>query len=303
MKKKSSAEAELFCIRSPLFTHIIDKEGRCVNRTVGIVILLLAVLGIAMYINAQRQEGPQWQDGTYVGRSSPDERGYFGEIELMVNDGKIAEAEYEEMDQQGARKDEDYPYQLGPQSHDELENRLVESQNPDEVDSISGATQTHGRFVEASRDALRKAETGDQTRPPAIQPPVTPMPTEMQDDETTDSEWRDGTYTARTDTDQNGYYGEIELVIRDARIAEVTYDEKDQEGTPKGEDYAYPLGPESEDRYEEQLLATQDPEQVDNITGATQTWERFKETVRDALEQAQGQGETQPQTEQQSQVP
>jgi len=274
-----------------------------VNRTVGIVILLLAVLGIAMYINAQRQEGPQWQDGTYVGRSSPDERGYFGEIELMVNDGKIAEAEYEEMDQQGARKDENYPYQLGPQSHDELENRLVESQNPDEVDSISGATQTHGRFVEASRDALRKAETGDQTRPPAIQPPVTPMPTEMPDDETTDSEWRDGTYTARTDTDQNGYYGEIELVIRDARIAEVTYDEKDQEGTPKGEDYAYPLGPESEDRYEEQLLATQDPEQVDNITGATQTWERFKETVRDALEQAQGQGETQPQTEQQSQVP
>ncbi|MCK9526658.1 MAG: FMN-binding protein [Limnochordia bacterium] len=273
------------------------------NRTVGIVILLLAVLGIAMYINAQRQEGPQWQDGTYVGRSSPDERGYFGEIELMVNDGKIAEAEYEEMDQQGARKDENYPYQLGPQSHDELENRLVESQNPDEVDSISGATQTHGRFVEASRDALRKAETGDQTRPPAIQPPVTPMPTEMPDDETTDSEWRDGTYTARTDTDQNGYYGEIELVIRDARIAEVTYDEKDQEGTPKGEDYAYPLGPESEDRYEEQLLATQDPEQVDNITGATQTWERFKETVRDALEQAQGQGETQPQTEQQSQVP
>ncbi len=269
------------------------------NRTVGIVILLLAVLGIAMYINAQRQEGPEWQDGTYVGRSSPDERGYFGEIELVVNDGKIAEAEYEEMDQQGKRKGEDYPYQLGPQSHDEYESRLVETQNPDEVDSISGATQTHDRFVEATRDALTKAETGDQSRPPAIQPPAPPMPTETQDDEQADGELRDGTYTAKTEMDAHGYYGEIELVIRDARIAEVSYDEKDQEGTPKGEDYPYPLGPESEDRFEEQLLETQDPEQVDNITGATQTWERFKQTAKDALEQAQGptRSQNQPQTQ------
>ncbi|HBN97085.1 MAG TPA: hypothetical protein DDZ66_12365 [Firmicutes bacterium] len=271
------------------------------NRTVGIVILLLVVLGIAMYINAQRQEGPAWQDGTYVGRSSPDERGYFGEIELVVTDGKIAEAEYEEMDQEGNVKDENYPYQLGPQSHDDFENRLVKAQNPDDVDNISGATQTHDRFVEATRDALRKAEKGDQSRPPAIKPPAPPMPTETGDNEerTDNKEWRDGTYTARTDTDDYGYYGEMEIVIRDARIAEVNYDEKDQEGTPKGEDYPYPLGPESEDRYEEQLLETQDPEQVDKITGATQTWERFKETAMDALKQAQDQRQTQPQTQSQ----
>ena len=84
------------------------------NRTIGIVILLLVVLGVAIYINAQRQEGSQWQDGTYVGRSSPDERGYFGEIELKVADGKITEAEYEEMDQQGNRKDENYPIHWVP---------------------------------------------------------------------------------------------------------------------------------------------------------------------------------------------
>jgi major membrane immunogen (membrane-anchored lipoprotein) len=274
-----------------------------VNRTVGIVILLLVVLGIAMYINAQRKEGPMWQDGTYVGRSSPDQRGYFGEIELVIKDGKITEAQYEEMDQQGNRKGEDYPYPLGPQSHDEFEKRLVDSQTPDEVDNISGATQTHDRFVEAARDALRKAEEGDQSRPPAIQPPAPPMPTETPSDDQTASEWRDGTYTARTDTDDHGYYGEIELVIRDARIAEVTYDEKDQQGNPKGENYPYPLGPESEDKYEEQLLETQDPEQVDKITGATQTWERFKETAMDALKQAQTQSpmqnpmQNQPQTE------
>ncbi|NMB21185.1 MAG: FMN-binding protein [Firmicutes bacterium] len=271
------------------------------NRTVGIVILLLVVLGIAMYINAQRKEGPGWQDGTYVGRSSPDERGYFGEIELMVKDGKITEANYEEMDQQGKMKDENYPYQLGPQSHDEFEQRLVKAQDPDGVDNISGATQTHDRFVEASRDALRKAEAGDQSRPPAIQPIQPQMPSTPQDDANMEAEWKDGTYTAKTDTDEHGYYGEIELVIRDARIAEVTYDEKDQEGNPKGENYPYPLGPESEDRYEEQLIEMQDPEKVDNITGATQTWERFKKTAKDALEQAQS--ASRPPTDLQNQVP
>ena len=270
------------------------------NRTIGIVILLLVVLGVAIYINAQRQQGPNWQDGTYVGRSSPDERGYFGEIELVIADGRITKAEYEEMDQQGKRKDEDYPYQLGPGSHNEYEDRLIEKQSADEVDSISGATQTHGRFVEAARDALRKAEQGDQSRPPAIQPPAPPMPTEEKDQGRTgtgQAEWRDGTYTAKTETDDYGYYGEIELVIRDARIAEVSYDEKDQDGTPKGENYPYPLGPESEDKYEEQLLETQDPEQVDNITGATQTWERFKQTAMDALKQAQGGGQGRGQTQ------
>ncbi|MGI5998138.1 MAG: hypothetical protein ACOX89_05695, partial [Lutispora sp.] len=53
-----------------------------------------------------------------------------------------------------------------------------------------------------------------------------------------------------------------------------------------GPDYPYPQGPESEDKYEEQLLETQDPEEVEVITGATQTWERFKETAQEALKQA-----------------
>jgi hypothetical protein len=64
-----------------------------VNRTVGLVIVLLVVLGLAIYINAQRQAGPDlagwhlcWPD------PSPDERGWFGEIELVViKDGKITE--------------------------------------------------------------------------------------------------------------------------------------------------------------------------------------------------------------------
>ena len=254
------------------------------NRTVGLVIVLLVILGLAIYINAQRKAGPDWQDGTYVARSEPDERGWFGEIEIVIKDGKITEVNYEERNQEGNRKGADYPYPLGPESHDDYEQRLVDSQNPDEVEAISGATQTRDRFVEAAKEALRKAEEGDQSRPPAIMPQP-PAPT---DREQTDVQWRDGTYTARTEMDDYGYYGEIELVIADGKITEVRYDEKDREGNPKGADYPYPLGPESEDKFEEQLLETQDPEKVELITGATQTWERFKETAKEALRQASG---------------
>ena len=49
------------------------------NRTVGLVIVLLVVLGLAIYINAQRKSGTNWQDGTYVARSDPDERGWVWE--------------------------------------------------------------------------------------------------------------------------------------------------------------------------------------------------------------------------------
>lgn len=274
------------------------------NRTVGIVIVLLVVLGLAIYINAQRQDGPEWQDGMYVGRSQPDERGWFGEIEIRIADGRISEVNYEEMNQQGELKGEDYPYPGGPESHDDYEARLVEQQDPEQVDAISGATQTRDRFVEAAQDALRKAEEGDQSRPAPIQPAVPPVGMEPPGDSggeaDRDDQWQDGTYTARTETDEHGYYGEIEIVIADGEITEVTYDEKDQEGNPKGEDYPYPLGPESEDKFEEQLIETQDPEQVELISGATQTWERFKETARDALEQA-SQGSEQEMEERQAQ--
>ncbi|HPT82660.1 MAG TPA: DUF2292 domain-containing protein [Limnochordia bacterium] len=267
------------------------------NRTVGLVIVLLVILGLAIYINAQRQAGPDWKDGTYVARSEPDERGWFGEIEIVIKDGKITQVNYEELNQEGKRKGADYPYPQGPESHDDYEQRLISAQDPDEVEAISGATQTRDRFVEAAKAALRKAEEGDQSRPPAIMPQP-PAPEEQPP--TQAAQWRDGTYTARTDMDDYGYYGEIELVISGGRITEVRYDEKDREGNPKGENYPYPLGPQSEDRYQEQLLETQDPEKVEVITGATQTWERFKETAREALRQAggeQGPGQMQPQTQ------
>lgn len=255
------------------------------NRTVGIVVVLLVVLGLAIYINAQRQDGMQWEDGTYTAISTPDERGYYGEIELVIAKGKITKVDYEELDREGKPKGADYPYPAGPKSFNEYEKRLIDTQDPEKVDAITGATETHGRFKEAAIEALRKAKNGDQSKPPRPQPP--PQPVTPPQGTTGMKQWKNGTYTAKTEPDNYGYYGEIEIVIADGKIDKVSYDEKDQEGTPKGADYPYPLGPESEDEFEKRLLETQDPEKVDVITGATQTWERFKETATEALKQAE----------------
>ncbi len=254
------------------------------NRTVGIVIVLLVVLGLAIFINAQRKDTMEWQDGTYVARSDPDERGYYGEIEIVIRDGKIAQADYEERDQEGKPKGEDYPYQAGPQSHPKFEDRLIEAQDPDKVEVITGATQTHERFQQAAKRALQKAEEGDQSRPPMPTPMKPETPT--TNDTAASSDWKDGTYTAQTEPDEHGYHGDIEIVVSAGKITQVSYDEKDQEGKPKGEDYPYPLGPESEDEYERRLVGTQDPDKVEVITGATDTWKRFKDAANKALEKA-----------------
>lgn len=257
------------------------------NRTIGIVLVVLVVLGLAIYINAQRQDGMEWKDGTYIAHSKPDDRGYFGEIEVVIAKGKITKVNYEELDQQGKPKGSDYPYPPGPNSHKTYEDRLMQTQDPAKVDVVSGATETHARFKEAATEALRKAKEGDQSKPtrPAVPPSVVPMTPEKQTSET--MKWKDGTYTAKTEPDDYGYYGEIELTVANGKIDKVRYDEKDKEGKPKGPEYPYPQGPESEDKYEQRLLETQDPEKVEVITGATQTWERFKETAKEALKKAQ----------------
>lgn len=256
------------------------------NRTVGIVIVVLVVLGLAIYINAQRREPNEWQDGTYTGRSAPDTRGYYGEIELVIADGKITKAKYWELDREGKPKDESYPYPQALEAFPKYDQGLLKSQDPDKVDVVTGSTESHVRFKEAAKDALDKAARGESGRAPAPPAPA-PSPTPAPPRPETTMQWRDGTYGAKTETDQYGYYGEIELMITNGKITKVTYDEKDSEGKPKGPDYPYPQGPESETKYEERLLQTQDPEKVEVITGATQTWEKFKQTAKEALKKAE----------------
>lgn len=131
------------------------------NKTIASIVALALVLGLAVYMNAQRDVATEWQDGTYVGESEPDDRNQFGRVELTIENNRITNAQYDEFDSDGNMKDEEYPYPLAIEAQPQFEERLVEAQNPEQVDNISGATATWNKFKEAANDALEQAQQGN----------------------------------------------------------------------------------------------------------------------------------------------
>lgn len=121
------------------------------------LLLIAVVIGVAWYLNGQDTAMTDYSDGTYVGESEPDDRGQYGRVELTVEDGKITVVDYTEIGTDGEPKGEDYPYPPLFDAIPELESRLIESQNPEKVDNVSGATGTWNLFKDAANSALTEA--------------------------------------------------------------------------------------------------------------------------------------------------
>lgn len=112
-----------------------------------------------------------YKDGTYTAKSSPDERGAIGEITLTIKEGKITQADYKGIQKDGKVKDVDYGKTNGkienPEFYKKAQQglkgamsygpRLIETQNLDKVDSVSGATLSYKQFTEAGHKALAQA--------------------------------------------------------------------------------------------------------------------------------------------------
>jgi major membrane immunogen (membrane-anchored lipoprotein) len=128
---------------------------------VPIILVLLALVLAAC-------GGGKLKDGSYEGRSTADSRGAYGVVKIEVKDGKIASAEFLQYNSDGTVKDESYGKESGEENYkkaqDALENsrqypeKLVETQNVDKVDAVTGATSSWKQFQEAAKDALAKAK-------------------------------------------------------------------------------------------------------------------------------------------------
>ncbi|MDD2430465.1 MAG: FMN-binding protein [Firmicutes bacterium] len=101
-----------------------------------------------------------FKNGNFVGRSDVDDHGSYGYIELEIKDSKIKEASYTEYQAENEQKpkDESYPYPLALDAMRQLEDKLLEVQDPDEVDDIAGATGTSDKFRVAAKRALERAQ-------------------------------------------------------------------------------------------------------------------------------------------------
>ena len=126
------------------------------NRTWIAIVVVALILAGAWYFNRQ-SSAISYKDGTYEGKSATDERGNYGTIQIKVEEGKITSAEYVEYDGEGNPKGSEYPWQQAIEAIPKYEARLVETQDPDKVDSISEATGTGEKFREAAKNALKTA--------------------------------------------------------------------------------------------------------------------------------------------------
>lgn len=113
--------------------------------------------------------------------------------------------------------------------------------------------------------------------------------------------YTDGTYKVEAkEFDEKGWKEHVELVVKDGKISEVTYDAVDKDGKMKTADATYKEKMEAASQtYPEkymkeladQLIEMQSVNEVDVVTGATHSSENFKKLATEALTFAE-KGET-----------
>jgi major membrane immunogen (membrane-anchored lipoprotein) len=112
-----------------------------------------------------------YKDGTYTGRSGPDENGAFGEVTITIAGGKISDCRFVTWQKDGSIKDENYGKKNGEISNQSYYDKaqlavaamekyardLSRAGKPDDVEAVSGATIAYDQFREAVEEALETA--------------------------------------------------------------------------------------------------------------------------------------------------
>lgn len=130
--------------------------------------LLVSVILLSLMVALTACGGEKLQDGSFEGQSTKDDRGGYGVVKIEVKDGKITSAEFLQYNADGTVKDESYGKDSGEENYKKAQNaleagkqyadKLVETQDVDKVDAITGATSSWKHFQEAAKDALAKAK-------------------------------------------------------------------------------------------------------------------------------------------------
>lgn len=122
--------------------------------------------------------------------------------------------------------------------------------------------------------------------------------------EATASAWKDGTYTGQSDFDERGWKVVHTITIKDGKIAESDFGNEDKDGKKKSDNEEYNKSmkeksgissKEATEKLNAELLATQNVDEVEVVTGATHSSENFTAATK-ALLAAAEEGKTDPVT-------
>jgi len=118
--------------------------------------------------------------------------------------------------------------------------------------------------------------------------------------EKTNIKYRDGVYVADSTKDEWGGKVSVTLIIKNGTIAECDMKNLDKDGQEKGDDYGkkngkienegiYKIAQEAvknSSEYTNEFLRVKDIELVEVVSGATVTYNSFKEAIEKCLQQA-----------------
>ncbi|BCG61504.1 FMN-binding protein [Paenibacillus sp. URB8-2] len=236
-----------------------------------------------------------FKDGVYKAEyDRNDVRNWKAYVEVTVTGGKIEKAYYDYINEAGELRSKNEAYIKGfseankftpREAFDKLGQELVTSQDAAKVDAVSGATHSSRNFNELAAAALIKAEAGDTATA------IVPL-------------YEDGTYKVAADTfDDHGWKPQIDLEIKDHKIASVQFDYVNEAGKLKTEDADYKTAMEAKNKtypakyteeLEKQLVEKQSIGSVDAVSGATTSSNNFKALVEYALDDLAEIGDTKP---------
>ena len=109
-------------------------------------------------------------DGTYKLEQKNYKNGYRVVFDIVVKDGKIVESNYDSVNEAGESKVDDTEYNESMKAKSgtdaatyipELNKELVEKQNADDVEVVTGATHSSDDFKEYAAKLIEAAKKGD----------------------------------------------------------------------------------------------------------------------------------------------
>ena len=227
---------------------------------------------------AKQTAGGALQDGTYKLEELGYSNGYKAQMSMTVADGKITKTTYDYVNKDGKSKTKDADYEknmkkvtkTGPKEYIPALNDSFKQNgaNTAAIDVVSGATDSSWNFKNYAAQLVQAAQAGK---------------TDTIQIHNTDK-MKDGTYTLTEKNDYNGYHTVFSIVVKDGKIAESNYDNVDKNGKSKTKDADYEknmkkvnkVGPvEYTKALNESLVKTQNPAEVDVVSGATSSSTNF----------------------------
>ena len=133
--------------------------------------LLAAFLAIALLLAACGSK-TELKDGYYTAQAAQFSHGWKEYVTIMVKGGKIVSVEYNAENPSGFIKSWDNAYMQNmlhsngtyPNEYTRYyAGELLDHQNADGIDALSGATSSYGSFQKLAAAALQQAEKGDSS--------------------------------------------------------------------------------------------------------------------------------------------